>query len=118
MQKWLDDNNVLMYSTHNEVTAVVAERFVRTLKSKIYKKIPGNNKTYLGYFNKFVDEYSNSYLHSIGKKPADADYSALTEKIDSSHKAPKLKIGDRVRISKNKIIFSKGYMKIGQKKYL
>ena len=31
-------NDVLMYSTHNEGKSVIAERFIRTLKSKIYKK--------------------------------------------------------------------------------
>ena len=34
-QKWLDDNDILMYSTHNEGKSVVAERFVRTLISKV-----------------------------------------------------------------------------------
>ena len=37
MQKWLDDN-ILMYLTHNEGKSVVAERFIRTLKVKFYKK--------------------------------------------------------------------------------
>ena len=36
MQKWLDDNDILMYSTHNEGKSVVAERFIRTLKARIY----------------------------------------------------------------------------------
>ena len=36
-RKWLKDNDIVMYSTHNEGKSVVAERFVRTLKSKIYK---------------------------------------------------------------------------------
>ena len=36
MQKWLDDNDISVYSTHNEGKPVVAERFIRTLKSKIY----------------------------------------------------------------------------------
>ena len=36
MQKWLYD--ILMYSTHNEGKSVVAERFINTLKGKIYKK--------------------------------------------------------------------------------
>ena len=36
-KKWLKDNDIKMYSTHNEVKPVVAERFIRTLKSKIYK---------------------------------------------------------------------------------
>ena len=37
MQKWVDDNDILMQSTHNEGKSVVAERFIRTLKGKIYK---------------------------------------------------------------------------------
>ena len=43
MQKWLDNNNTLMYSTHNEAKSVMAERFVKTLKAKIYKNITANN---------------------------------------------------------------------------
>ena len=35
MQKWLDDKNILMYSTNNEGKSVVAERVIRTLKGKI-----------------------------------------------------------------------------------
>ena len=38
MQKWLDVNDVLMYSTHNEVKSIVAERFIKTLKGKIFQK--------------------------------------------------------------------------------
>ena len=55
-----------------------------------------DSKSYLGYFNKLVDEYNNTYYHFIDKKPIDADYSALTEDIESSHKAPKFKSCDRV----------------------
>ena len=50
-----------------------------------------------------------AYHHSIGKKPADADYSALTKKIEKNPKSPKFKVGNRVRITKYKNIFSKGY---------
>ena len=39
MQKQLDDNYILMYSTHNEFKSVVAKRFIKTLNSKIYKKL-------------------------------------------------------------------------------
>ena len=38
MQEWLDNNNISMYSTHNENKTVIAERFIRTLKAKINKK--------------------------------------------------------------------------------
>ena len=37
-QKWLDNNNILMYLTHNQGKSVIAERFIKTLKAKIYIK--------------------------------------------------------------------------------
>ena len=37
-QEWLDNNDILMYSTHNEGKSVIVEGFIKTLKSKIYKK--------------------------------------------------------------------------------
>ena len=37
MHKW-QGNNVLMYLMHNESKPVIAERFIKTLKTKIYKK--------------------------------------------------------------------------------
>ena len=43
-KKWLRDNNIEMYSTHNEGKSVVAERFIRTLKNKIYKHMAANSK--------------------------------------------------------------------------
>ena len=39
MQKWLDKNEILIYSTHNEGKSVVAERFMKTLKGKLSKQI-------------------------------------------------------------------------------
>ena len=75
MQKWLDDNVISMYSSHNEGKLVVAERFIRSLRGKIYKKMTANNsKSYLDYLNKLVDECSNTYHRSIGKNPIHADY--------------------------------------------
>ena len=59
MQEWLDNNDVLMYSTHNEGKSVTAERIMKTLKAKIYKKITANDsKSYLPYLNKLVDQYN------------------------------------------------------------
>ena len=42
-----------------------------------------NKKSYLDFLNKFVDEYNNTYHHSIGKKSVDADYSAQTEETET-----------------------------------
>ena len=53
-----------------------------------------DTKSYLSYFNKLVDEYNSTYHCSIGKKPMHADYSALTEEIETNPKAPQLKVGN------------------------
>ena len=80
MQEWLENNNILMYSTHNEGKSVIAERVIKALKAKIYKNITANDsKSYLSYLNKLVDQYRNTYHHSIDKKRINDDYSVLTE---------------------------------------
>ena len=57
MQERLDNNDILMYSTHNEGKSVISERFVKTLKSKIFKRMAGNDsKSYLPYLNKLVEK--------------------------------------------------------------
>ena len=59
-----------MYSKHNEGKSVIAEKFIKTIKAKIYKKVTGNDiKSYLSYLNKIVDTH-----YSINKKPVIADY--------------------------------------------
>ena len=68
-----------------------------------------DSKSYFTYLNKWVDEYNNSYHHSVDKKPTNVNYSALSENIKSNPKAPKLELNDTVRITKYRNIFSKGY---------
>ena len=68
-----------------------------------------DSKSYFSYLNKLVDQYNNTYHHSIGKKPVNANYSALTEKIETDPKTPKFKVNARVRITKYENTFSKGY---------
>ena len=108
-----------MFLAHNGGNSIVTERFIKTLKGKIYKKMTANDrKSYLNYLNKLVDESINKYHRSIGKTPIDADYSALSEEIQTNPEASKFKVHNRVRIT-NKIIFlAKFTLKIGQKKYL
>ena len=68
--------------------------------------------------NKLVDECNNAYQHSVDKKPIDADYSALSDENETNPKAPKFKVGDRVRITKYKNIFSNDYTENWLKKIL
>ena len=67
------------------------------------------SKSYLSYSNKLVDQYNNTFHHSINKKPINADYSVLNEKIETNFKDPKFNVNDRVRITKYKNIFSNAY---------
>ena len=68
IQEWLDNNDILTCSKHNEGKSVIAERFIKTLKAKIYKKITANDrKIHLSYLPK-ADQYNNTYHHSINKK--------------------------------------------------
>ena len=71
-KKWLQDNDIVMYSTHNEGKSVVAERFIRTLKSKIYKYMTSISKNvYIDKLDDIVDEYNNTYHITIKMKPID-----------------------------------------------
>ena len=68
-----------------------------------------DSKSYLGYLNKLVNEHNYTYHCSISKKLINADFSALTEEIELTHKIPKFKVADGVRVTKHKNIFSKVY---------
>ena len=102
-----------MYSAHNEGKSVIAEMFIKTLKSKIYGKMTENHLIFLisinPYLNKLVDQYNNTCHPSINKKLINGDYSSLIERIGSNPKAPKFKVNDEVRITNYKNIFSKDY---------
>ena len=50
LKKWIKDNNIEMYLIHNEGKSVVAQRFIRTLKNKIYKYMTSISKNV--YINK------------------------------------------------------------------
>ena len=59
-----------MYSTNNEGKSVVAERFIRTLKNKIYKYMTAISKNvYIDKLDDIVKEYNNKYHTSIKMKP-------------------------------------------------
>ena len=98
-----------MYSTNNEGKSVVAERFIRTLKSKIYKDMTSVSKNvYIDKLNDIVDEYNNTYHTTIKKKPIDVkDNTYINIAKEINNKDPKFKVCDRVRISKYKNLFCK-----------
>ena len=98
-----------MYSTHNEGKSVVAERFITTLKNKIYKCMTLVSKNvYIDKLDDIANKYNNTYNSTIKMKPVHVKSNPY---IDSgkeiNEKDPKFKVSDTVRISKYKKFFAK-----------
>ena len=110
-KKFLKDNDISMYSTYNEGKSVVAERFIRTLKNKIYKHMTAiSKKIYFDALDDIVDEYNSIYHKTINMKPIDVKSDSFAEyNEESNEKDPKFRVGDHVRISKSKNVFANGY---------
>ena len=101
VKKWLKDNNIEMYSMHNEGKSVVTERFIRTLKAKIYKYMTSISKNvYIDKLDDTVNEYNNTYHRTIKMKPVDVEGNTYIDIYS------KFKVSDHVRISKYKNIFA------------
>ena len=119
-KRWLSRNNIIMYSTYNEGKSVVAERFIRTLKNKLYKHMMATGKNvYYDVLDDIINEYNNTKDNTIKMKPKDVGNNTTKSSslernkrvyIDEhNEKRSRFKVGDRVRISKFKNIFAKAY---------
>ena len=65
-RKCLSDNDIIMYSTYNEGKSVVAERFIKILKNKLYKHMTANGKNvYYNILDDVVNEYNNTKHNTI-----------------------------------------------------
>ena len=100
-----------MYSTHNEGKSVVAERFIRTIKNKIYEDMTSISKNvYIDKLDDIVHKYKNKKHGTIKMKPIDVkDNTHIDFGKEVNGNDPKFKIGDHVGVSKYKNIFAKGY---------
>ena len=88
-----------MHSTYNEGKSVVAEGFIRTLKSRVYKYMTSISKNvYTDKLDDIVNEYNNTY-RTIKMKPVDVkDNTYINSSKEVNEKNSKFKIGDHVRI--------------------
>ena len=69
-KKWLSDDDIIMYSTYNEGKSVVAERFIRTLRNKLYKHMTATGKNvYYDVLDDVVNKYNNTKHSTIKMKP-------------------------------------------------
>ena len=109
-EKWLSDNDISMYSTYNEGKSVVAERFIRTLKNKLYKHMTATGKNvYYNVLDDVVNKHNNTKHSTIKMKPIDVKNNKRVYIDEHNEKDSRFKVGDRVRISRYKNIFAKGY---------
>lgn len=119
VQKLLNKYNINHYSTYSEKKASIIERFNRTLKNHMWKWFTANGKyTWLQMLPDLIVKYNNTVHRTINMKPADVNkYNEKKvllrinkKRLPSNVKPSKFKIGDRVRISKYKKVFTKGYL--------
>ena len=108
-----------IYSTENEEKSSIVERWIRTMKEKIWKYFTDNNTyTYIDVLPELVEDYNNTVHSSIKMTPIEAskkknELTVWRNLYPDRHKihnlTPKFSVGDEVRISKNKMTFEKGY---------
>ena len=109
-EKWLSDNDINMYSTYNEGKSVVVERFIRTLKDKLYKHMTATGKNvYYDVLDDVVNKYNNTIHSTIRMKPIDVKNNKRVYIDEHNEKDSRFKVGDRVRIFRYKNIFTRGY---------
>ena len=91
VKSWLQENDIEMYSTHNEGQSVVPERFTRTLKNKIYKHMNSvSKKAYVDKPDDILEEYSYTYHSIIKINPVDVKSSTYIDFcVKNNDKDPK-----------------------------
>lgn len=116
-----------LYSTFSDLKAVIIERFNRTLKEKMYKKFTEKGTyEWVSLLPSLVKQYNNSVHRTIKMKPKDVTQKHVKTILELLNKGgtvknnnnyyykkyvkPKFSVNDRVRISKFKRIFTKGYL--------
>ena len=115
----LEGENIELYSTENEEKSSIVERWIRTMKEKMWKYFTDNNTyNYMDILPDLVEDYNNTVHSSTKLTPIDASKkeNELTvwrnlypDRYKINNLTPKFSEGDRVRITKKKKVFEKGY---------
>ena len=116
VQELFRRNGIRHYSLRSKHKACVAERFIRTLKGRLYKYFWKNDtKNWVDVLQNFIDNYNNTFHRTIRMAPVDVTENNRREVFKrlfpnaNLKSAPRLKVGDQVRILRSKNIFEKGY---------
>ena len=132
-KSFLQINNIEMYSAHNEGKSVVAERFIRTLKNKIFKHMTAISKNvYFHELDDIVNKYNNTIHRTIKMKPIEVMDDCCTKdpsmelrsmelhsaKLRSNKRILNLKLVTTLELQITKKNLLKDILQIGQKKFL
>ena len=117
LQKLLKEHGVHHFATHNEETkASIVERLNRTLKTRMWRYVTKTQSVrYVDVLHAFMRSYNETYHRSIGMAPSEVtstNQETVWQRLygHESVGTPKFRVGNRVRISKAKRHFEKGYM--------
>ncbi|GFY50519.1 putative uncharacterized transposon-derived protein F54H12.3 [Trichonephila inaurata madagascariensis] len=117
-QNYLKKKKIGFFMTSNNTKASIVERFNRTLKTKMWKFFTEKNtKRYIDVVDKLVYSYNNTWHRSIQMTPAsvtETNQSQVWENLygkqnNKKVNKPNYRLNDTVRISKEKLLFEKGY---------
>ena len=110
---------VELYATENEEKSSIAERWIRTMKEKMFKYFTDNSTyTYIDVLPDLVEDYNNTVHSSTKLTPVEASKeenelkvwrNLYPDRYKTSRLNPKFSVGDEVRITKKKKVFEKGY---------
>ena len=126
---WVDKGNkfykkdvkdlIKLYSTENEEKSSVVERWIRTMKEKMWKYFTAKStNVYIDVLPNLIKQYNNTRHSSIKMTPVNASKkenelmvwrNLYPEQLEIRDINPKFSVGDKVRISKKKKTFEKGY---------
>ena len=118
---FLKNEGIKMFHTFSKLKAVIAERMIRTLRTRMERMFRHNgNYKYIAALPHLTASYNSTYHSSIKMAPRQVTkdnedevwrniYSSLVEDTMNYSFDPKFKINDRVRISREKLVFEKGY---------
>ena len=116
--KFLEKNNIHYFSTSQDPKCAIVERFIRTFKNRLFKYMKAKNtKTYINVLQNMVDSYNRSKHRSIGVSPNEVNSSnekvlwmkQYKDFLYNSAKSSKFKVGDKVRLTKYKKTFFRGF---------
>ena len=120
VQELFKQHGVHHFVTENETKASMAERFIRTLKTKIYRWFDhSKSKRYIDVLPEMLKSYNNSYHRTIGMRPSEVTKDKVESIFNrvygkyltgSLKNDPKFASKEPVRISAAKTIFDKGYL--------